>query len=301
MKFWEEEGLNVDVIGVGGTALAVQQLAAGQIQFATVGPEAMLIAREKGIPIVSVYSFTTPIYETVVEASSPIRSYADLKGKVIGVPEFASGSMPYSKNALKDAGLDPENDAKFLAVGLGSQAAAAFRQKEIDAWSTWDTGVAALENMGFEFIKIDPAWTKEMPGNVLVTLEDTLKERPDLVVKFARGLAKATIVALANPPAVVRNHWEMYPSTKPTDTSEKGFNDSLHIYNSRNERLRKPDEFKWGFHDDKTWDRLLDFTVNDGLISESFDIRAAYTNDLIDEINDFDEEAIVTKANQPNW
>jgi NitT/TauT family transport system substrate-binding protein len=216
-NFWKDEGLDVDVIGVAGTMLGIQQISTGAVHFATAGPEALLIARQRGLPVVGAYLLSTPIYETVVLESSGVRSYKDLKGKAIGVPEVASGSYPYGRSAVKDAGLDPDRDVSWIAVGLGATAANAFRQKEIEAWATWDTGVAALENGGFKFVKIDPSWHDKMPGSLIVTHVDLLKKRPDLVAKFLRGMAKATVFALANPEATIRNHWRMYPSTKPQE------------------------------------------------------------------------------------
>src|SRR4029078_7018682 len=63
-NFWKDEGLDVDVIGVAGTMLGIQQIATGAVHFATAGPEALLIARQKGLPIVGAYVLSTPIYET---------------------------------------------------------------------------------------------------------------------------------------------------------------------------------------------------------------------------------------------
>src|SRR5882757_893895 len=55
MNYWKSEGLDVDVIGVAGTMLGVQQVATGAVQFATAGPESVLIARQKGLPVIAVY------------------------------------------------------------------------------------------------------------------------------------------------------------------------------------------------------------------------------------------------------
>lgn len=299
-NFWKDEGLDVDVIGVAGTMLGIQQIATGAIHFATAGPEALLIARQRGLPVIGAYLLSSPIYETVVLESSSVRSFKDLKGKAVGIPEVASGSYPYARSALKDAGLDPDRDVTWVSVGLGATAANALRQKEIEAWAVWDTGVSALENGGFKFVKIDPEWHDKMPGSVIATNIDFLKKRPDLVAKFLRGMAKATVFALANPEATIRNHWRMYPSTKPQDTSAKGFADSLNIYNSRAIRLRKPEGRKWGEQVDADWDRLVKFS-SDPTVASGVGLREAYTNQLVSEINKFDEAAVVKMAKESKW
>ncbi|GAA5233561.1 ABC transporter substrate-binding protein [Verticiella sediminum] len=298
MEYWKNEGLDVGVIGLAGTMLGVQQIATGAVQFATAGPEAVLIARQKGLPIVAVYVMSTPIYETVVTDDN-IKSFKDLKGATIGLPEMASGSLPYARSAVKDAGLDPDKDVKFISVGLGSSAANAIRQKEIAAWSVWDTGVAALENSGFKFTKIDPPWLSKMPGNVIITHEDMVKNHPDVVVKFLRGLAKATVFSLANPEATVRNHWEMYPATKPQEMTPQTFADSLHIYESRASRMVKAPGRKWGENVDAEWGNILLYSVES--LGDADTMRASYTNQFIDEVNDFDEEAVIAEAKASKW
>ena len=50
-NFWKDEGLDVDVIGVAGTMLGIQQISTGAVHFATAGPEALLIARQRGLQI----------------------------------------------------------------------------------------------------------------------------------------------------------------------------------------------------------------------------------------------------------
>ena len=60
-NFWKDEGLDVDVIGVAGTMLGIQQVATGAVHFATAGPEALLIARQRGLPVVGVYLLSTDL------------------------------------------------------------------------------------------------------------------------------------------------------------------------------------------------------------------------------------------------
>src|SRR5262249_11776917 len=55
LGYWKAEGVDIDVTTLEGSTAGVQQLAAGNIQFATVGPETALIAREKGVKIKAFY------------------------------------------------------------------------------------------------------------------------------------------------------------------------------------------------------------------------------------------------------
>ena len=296
LGFWEEEGLDVDVLGLSGATAGVQQVASGQVHFATVGPESLLMAQAEGIPVKAVYVFARkPIYRIVSPEDSDITEPEELAGKVIGVPNMSTGSVPFTRAVLKTAGIDPETGMEWLAVGLGAQAANAFRQGDIDVWASWDTAVASLENGGFKFHFIEPPWISDLFGNVMITHEDTIKNHPDWVVKVARGIAKASVFGLANPEAAIRTHWKLYPETAPAEQTDKAMADAEHIFNSRFELLEPAKGEKWGENIDSQWKRAADLAIQENLIPADFDVSNSYTNEFIDEINEFDEEAARNK------
>jgi len=52
-------------------------------------------------------------------------------------------------------------------------------------------------------------------------------------VKVARAIAKSSVFALANSDAALRNHWKMYPETKPQVVNDETFRQARHIFDSR--------------------------------------------------------------------
>ena len=95
LNYWKEEGLDVTVTSVEGSVAGMQQLAAGNINIVSLGPEEIVIGREKGVKIRGFYvQARETIFRVVVPADSPIQTVAQLKGKTIGVPALASGSVP---------------------------------------------------------------------------------------------------------------------------------------------------------------------------------------------------------------
>lgn len=304
LGLWKEQGVDVDVLGVSGATAGIQQVASGQVQYATVGTDALMIARSKGIKVKAIYTYAQqPIYQVVALKGSGITKIEDLKGKTIGVPDMSSGSVPFMKTLLKRSHLDPDKDVKWVSVGFGGPAANAFRQKVIDVWAAWDTIVAALENNGFEFVQIVPDWAKGLPGNVLITTEESLAKNPERAVKIARGLAEATIFGLANSAGSVRNHWKLYPSTKPQGgESEKAVKDAEHIFAARFNLMRLPaGTMQWGYNSDARWKELANIMTSEGLLPKDFDVKAAYTNQYIDEINKFDRKKIEDRAKNSKW
>src|SRR5438093_12491541 len=51
LGYWKEEGLDVTVTSVEGSVAGMQQLAAGNLQIVSLGPEEIVIGREKGVKI----------------------------------------------------------------------------------------------------------------------------------------------------------------------------------------------------------------------------------------------------------
>ena len=301
--FWKEEGLEVEVIGLQGSTAGIQQVASGQVHFSSVGGEDVLKARAKGVPIVAVYTYARkPIYRIVAMSDTPITKPEHLKDKTIGVPNMAVGSVAFTRAALKTAGIDPDKGVKWLAVGLGAPAMNALKKKDIDVYAVWDTEIASYENAGFKFNLIVPPWNDEMLGNVIITHEDTVAKNPDHVVKMVRAITKASIYGVTNPEASIRNHWKVYPQTKPQGTDEaEALKKAKHVFLSRFDLLRLEPGVKWGQNVDAQWKRMADLAIAENMIPADFNVKAAYTNKFIDEINKFDAKKIEEMAKQSKW
>src|SRR5262249_43169416 len=139
LGYWKGEGLDLELTTLEGSTAGVQQLAAGNIQFATVGPETALISREKGVKIKAFYAISREtIFRVVVPRGSAIHTAADLRGKTIGVSALTSGAVPVARALLASAGIDPDKDVKWLAVGVGAPAAVAINGKSVDAMALWN-------------------------------------------------------------------------------------------------------------------------------------------------------------------
>src|SRR5699024_5341644 len=52
----------------------------------------------------------------MADADSDINSIEDLKGEIIGIPDFKSPTDMWAREALRSAGLDPDKDVDFAVV-----------------------------------------------------------------------------------------------------------------------------------------------------------------------------------------
>lgn len=302
LGYWKEEGLDVTVASVEGSTAGAQQLAAGNLHVISVGPEVILISREKGVKIKSFYvQARETIFRLLVPADSAIKTATDLKGKTIGVPSLASGSVPYTRALVASAGLDPDKDIKLLAVGVGAPGALALQQKKVEALGVWDTLQASMENRGLQFRQIQTPAVREMIGQSLAVQDDYLAEHPRVLVGVARGIARATLFGLTNPEAAVRIHWKMYPQSKPQGAEEApALREAIHVFKSRFDlqRVDHREDKRYGAATVAHWERLRQIYKEQGVIQGTVEARDLYTDTLIEEINRFDRDAVVRQARE---
>ena len=219
-----------------------------------------MIGREKGVKIKGFYvQARETIYRIVVPADSPIQGVAQLRGKTIGVPALASGSVPFSKALVASVGIDPDKELKILAVGVGAPGRLALQQKQVDALALWDTLQASIENSGLPLRRLDLPMVQEMLGQTIASRDDLIADNAAVLIGFARGVAKATLFGVTNPEAAVRIHWKAYPQTRPQGVEEaKAMKEALHVFKARFDLQRvdtRPDK-RYGIGTPEQWEKL---------------------------------------------
>lgn len=205
LGYWTQEGLDVDLEPVGASLQALQQMEAGNAQFAEVDAGVVVQANMRDdLAPRFVMSNGVIDWSIGVPPGSPIHDVADLKGKTIGTFSLATGGLLYLRSYLRRGGLDPDRDVQILPLGLGAQPVQALRSGQVDALFYWAAAMASFESAGLTLrVMHDPAW-RRYPDFSLSVMQDTAARDPDMVVGLARGIAKAETFALANPDCALR-------------------------------------------------------------------------------------------------
>ena len=134
-------------------------------------------------------------------------------------------------------------------------------------------------------------------------MQTTIDKDPAMVIAIARGVAKATVFALANPDCARKLHWQHYPSTKPTGADEATL--IKWDMNAQQAQLDSlADGFKlggaklWGRADPAAYDRLIAFMLDAKQIDKTVPASGIITNipGFFEKINDFDVKAIEAAA-----
>lgn len=304
MGYFEEEGLDVDVVFFQGSSVIMPQLSQKNVDFGWMNPESLIISAQPGrtmLPTKMFYNgiFQSP-YELVVKEDSPLKTVADLKGKTIGVGGMTWANISITRSILADEGLQQDTDYKFLPVGVGASAFKAFEDGAVDALNLFDTFHVQMENSGVKLRRLPVAEKyRNLFSNGLITHEDNLRERPELVVRFGRAAAKGVVACNANVKACVENFWKLYPNTKPAQgTEEKKLADAIEIVKARLATMIPAEgPSRMGYYTEQSLKDYVDILHAGGqLATKEIPVEKLYTNDFVARINDFDAAKVIEEA-----
>jgi NitT/TauT family transport system substrate-binding protein len=300
LGWFEKDGIKVDLVPLPGSTDCVKLVATKELQASLPSIEPLAIIRPQGVKAKFFYTaYQANIYGIAVPADSPVKSITDLKGKKIGVTSMASAGVIVARALAKAAGMNPDSDITILVAGEAAQTAALLGSKQIDALSQFDTQYALTMNAGAKLRMLEHPEIKKFPSNGFVALEDYLKNNRKEAVALARGYAKGTVFAIANPEAAIRILWEMYPQTKATGKDEPtALRDDLITLEARakNWRYEQVDGKRWGDNVVKNYQDYADWLLAQGIIKTKTDANDLVTNDLLDEAINFDEKALIAEA-----
>src|SRR5690349_10819674 len=221
MGWFAKSGIKVELVPMPGSTDCVKAVATKDVQYGVPSIEPVAIIRPQGVKIKNFYTaYQANIYGIAVPEDSPIKTFADLKGKRIGVTSMASAGVIVARALAANNGFNPDKDISIVVAGEAAQTAALLRGKQVDALSQFDTQYALTENAGAKLRLLDTKDIASFPSNGFIALEDRLANNRAEAIALVQGYAKGSVFAIANPEAAVRIAWEVFPQTKATGKSE---------------------------------------------------------------------------------
>ncbi len=300
LGWFKQEGIEVELVPLPGSTDCVKNVATREVPFALASVEPLAIGRPQGIKAKVFYTaYQGNIYGIAVPLDSPAQKIGDLRGKNIGVISMSSAGVIVARALAATGGMNPDRDVSIVVAGEGAQTAAMLRNKSVDALSQYDTQYAMVENAGVKLRMLDTKDIDHFPSNGFLALEETIKTRHKEAVALARGYAKGTVFAIANPEAAVRVLYEIFPFTKPTGKDEAtAIRDDVKVLQARavNWKLEKAGVKRWGENSETNYGAYVDFMLKWGVIKEKVAASDLITNELIGEINNFDPAKIAAEA-----
>jgi NitT/TauT family transport system substrate-binding protein len=282
--FFEEEGLEVAVESINGSAAVLQALAAGQAEFGRPGPGPVLAAQSRGVDVVFIYNVAARSnFGIVVEEDSEYQSPEDLRGTVIGTGTADGAEVGFARNVLMGAGLNEGEDFTFLTVGDGGPATAAFSRGDISAYAASTADAAILNQRGIAVRDITPDEFARFFGNGLATTGEIVRDNPDLVERFGRAFARGHAFALddANRDQVLAH----LAAGNPQESEDPEFASAL-FDAVRSKTVPLEEGGPLGYQPPDVWEEWQATMVEQGELEGPLeDLSVAYTNDFVEAWN----------------
>lgn len=196
---FERYGIDLTITPGGPDNSSVKLVAAGTDLFGVAGADEVLLARAKGVPIlaIGVLFKESPIC-FISNKSKGITTPKDWAGKIVEVSYGSNAEVQYralvAKYGVKDIKEVPYTFNLVPFIEDKVDVSVAYRMDQ----------VVTLERKGIELSIITAKEYGINPyGDVVITTETTLRNRPDLVKAFMAAVVESHRLAIQNPtPAV---------------------------------------------------------------------------------------------------
>jgi len=250
----------------------VKLVGAGELPFALVSGEQVLLARAQGLPVEYVAAWYQQYPVSVVARSDlGILIPQDLKGRKIGLPGLFGATYVGLRALLFEAHM-AESDVTLDAIG--------FNQVDLVAAGQQDIVVGYAENepiqlraRGIPVTEIRVADYVELASNGILASEKVVKENPELVRAFVGAFLKGLSDTIANPEEALQMSATYIPNFADLDANVQKKVLETSIEQWKTDRL--------GYSDPQAWENMQNVLLDMGLITEKLDLSKAFTNEFI--------------------
>lgn len=191
--FYKQEGLNVELTSFGDGPVISQALAAHQLDAAYIGAPPVFQWYSRGLKGQIIAKVNSGQAALIASKNSGINQLSDLKGKRIAGVKKGSGMDVLLRGLVlqRQAKLTPDKDVQIVDMPAGNMLAA-LNQGVVNAAFTWEPFISEALLRGDSKLLLDVNQAQpDYPWYVLMALPETLKDRPDDVIKLLKAHDKA--------------------------------------------------------------------------------------------------------------
>lgn len=273
--YYEDAGLDVEILPGGPDVSGTKLLAAGSVDFAITGATSVLTFRAQGMPLVSVLTGNQEDgMMFICKKANGIEGWEDLPGHSVGAWIGASDVALYYGLSL--AGLDRDE----VRVVPQKFSMAEFLDNKVDcasamAWNEYhvvlDSGVSPDD---LTILKVSD-FDKFLPGDGIVVTEKMLADHPDIVQAFADATMRGWQDAINDPEGAADATLAFAPDldrdAQVTQVKEVA---QLMVTGAA------ATEGRMGAIGMESWEATQDALLGAGSLEEPQDLSAAYSDEI---------------------
>src|SRR5919197_254132 len=261
--YFRQAGIEIDFdykFETDGVAL----VGSGELPFALVSGEQVLLARAQGLPVEYVTAWYQQYPVSVVAKSQlGILIPQDLKGKKIGIPGLFGATYVGLRALLAKAHMK-ESDVSLDSIGFNQVDLMAAGQQDIVVGYTANEPIQ-LRARGIPVTEIRVADYVQLASNGILASEKVIKENPDLVRKFVGAFLKGLSDTIANPDEAFKTSESYIPNFAQLDAGVQKQVLETSIEQWKTQRL--------GYSDPKAWENMQNVLLEMGLVTEEIDLN----------------------------
>lgn len=250
----------------------VALVGAGQLPFAVVSGEQVLLGRAAGLPIVYVGAWYQEFPVAIVAMTeSGIQTAQDLKGARIGLPGLFGATYIGLRAVLSQRQI-LEADVQLDSIGFNQvQALAAGQEDAVVGYINNEP--VQLRAEGYAVNVLHVADYVQLAANGLLTNETMLAEHPEQVRGFVRAFLRGLADTIADPEAAYEIATKYVEGLAVQDKATQMEVLTLSIESWQAEPL--------GYSDPQAWENMQAVLLEMGLLSAPLDLGAAFSNEYL--------------------
>lgn len=269
--YFRDAGLEVELdykFETDGVAL----VGSGDLPFAVVSGEQVLLARAQGLPVVYVAAWYQQ-YPVSVVAKSELQVLIpqDLTGKKIGLPGLYGANYIGLRALLFEAKMS-ESDVTLDSIGFNQVELLAAGQQDVIVGYTANEPIQ-LRARGIPVTEIRVSDYVHLASNGILASEKVIAEDPQLVRAFVGAFLKGLADTIADPDEAFELSRAHIPNFADLDADVQKQVLAISIEQWKAERL--------GYSDPQAWDNMRNVLLEMGLVTEELDLSKAFTNEFI--------------------
>ena len=190
-------GFDLQVIYISGGARLTQTVVSGDIEMAMTGG-AVVNGILSGAELVYI-AIGVPTYGFSVYVRPEIKDVSDLKGKILGVMSKGASSDHAATALLRQKGIRPGQDVKFLYLGGVQQVLAALDKGVIPAGVISSPTTLQARRLGYRELVNIASLKLPYIHNGIVTRRALVRQNPELIKSFLKAYVAAIKITLDEP------------------------------------------------------------------------------------------------------